>query len=436
MEASRLSEMSADNFKSQSNLLTSPQFFVTGQSSKDKSPTLLGELQGTERRNQGVQSGIQTNTAFGVQGRLYFSHDNQQTLGSSFIPVGQESIDLQSYNLELKIPVWQNGFGRDVRSQRRAIQAQAEAEKFQASFEAQSTLQRAETAYYRLAKLQSEKEVLLRLVDQGNKLTSWAKEKVGSRLLEKSNLTESIAAKASRDLELRAKDLEYQDALREFNSLRQFPLDTQVALSAINDLVEKKSKFLPPQITESRIDVKAQERAIEAEKENLKRSKELLKPRLDITGKLASFTKQSDINDTRRCTDVNACSQVVVGLTFEMPLDFSNTEKAASSANQKIEAREAALARARIDSADGLSRIQKSLELIDQQIIASRELLKAQENRLKEERNRQKLGRGSTFDVIRAEQDFSQSELALIQIYFAKLQTLSSLRLYASSEVP
>ena len=435
IEASRLNKKASENADAQARLLTSPQFFATGQTVRDKSPTLLGELQGTERQSQAIQTGLQSQTDFGLQGRIYFSHDQQKTLGSSFIQPGQEQIDLQSYNVELKLPLWQNSFGRDTRLQKSSITAQAEAELAQSTFENKNTLQAAELAYYRLSRLQQEQQVLRRLVEQGEKLVSFARSKVGSRLLERSNLTEASAALASRELELQAKAIEYEDALREFNAIREFALDTTVSLEPIENQL-RSTKLTEVSSVLMRLDLKVQEKAIEAEKLSLKRSQEALKPRLDFSTKLSSFTKQSDFNDTRRCIDANACSQVVVGLNFEMPLDFSNVEKAKESASYRIQAREASLNRARLESDSQLERLKKNLELVDSQIKASERLLSAQKERLKEERNRQRLGLGSTFDVIRAEQDFSQSELSLIQSQAAKLEVLSQLKLFVAREEP
>lgn len=117
-----------------------------------------------------------------------------------------------------------------------------------------------------------------------------------------------------------------------------------------------------------------------------------------------------------------------------MPLDFGSVNDARSAADFRVKAREASLIRARSESDTQLVRLQRSLELIDQQIVASDGLIKAQQDRLAEERKRQKLGRGSTFDIIRAEQDLSQSELYLIQLQFSKLEALSSLRIFVPSE--
>ncbi len=434
IESANLSKKASETGDSEAAVLTSPQFFTSAQVARDKSPTLLGDLQGTDRRGQTLQSGFQSQTDFGVQGRLYFSHDQQRTLGSSFVQPGQEQIDLQSYNLELKLPLWQNGFGRDLRLQKSAIKSQAKAEGFQADFDYQSTIHRAESTYYRLSRLQEEVQVLSGLVDQGEKLVSWARTRVGSRLLEKSNLTESQAAFAGRELELKGKQLEYEDALRDFNSIREFPLDTKVTLSSVKEVLSKVSRETSIKATFVRLDLRAQEQLIDAEKKSLERALEALKPKLDLSTRFASFTKQSDLNDTRRCTSTDSCSQVVLGLNFEMPLDFGSVDKASAASRYRIQAREASLNRARTESDSQLNRLRKSFELLDAQILASEQLLKAQSERLKEERSRQRLGRGSTFDVIRAEQDYSQSELTLLALQFSKLDAISQLRLFVSPE--
>lgn len=431
--ASQYSEKSANLSTAQSALLTAPQFFANALSSSDKSPTIMGSLNGTERQNKNLQSGFQMNSNLGLQGRLYYSHDEQKILGSTFIPPEQDTLKLESYNIELKLPIWQNGFGRDVRFQKNAIEQQAKAESIQARFENESVLLQAEVAYFKLAKLQQEREVLLRLKDQGEKLVDWTRKRADSRLLEKSNLNESIAALAGRDLELKRKILEYEDALKEFNSIREVALDTPATLTSLKEqLSSVKTRDLSQKLV--RLDLKAHESAIESEKSSLERSKELLKPKLDLSTKLATFKKQNNIDDTSRCTDSNACSQFVIGVNFEMPLDFGSVNDARSAADFRVKAREASLIRARSESDTQLVRLQRSLELIDQQIVASDGLIKAQQDRLAEERKRQKLGRGSTFDIIRAEQDLSQSELYLIQLQFSKLEALSSLRIFVPSE--
>lgn len=286
--ASQYSEKSANLSTAQSALLTAPQFFANALSSSDKSPTIMGSLNGTERQNKNLQSGFQMNSNLGLQGRLYYSHDEQKILGSTFIPPEQDTLKLESYNIELKLPIWQNGFGRDVRFQKNAIEQQAKAESIQARFENESVLLQAEVAYFKLAKLQQEREVLLRLKDQGEKLVDWTRKRADSRLLEKSNLNESIAALAGRDLELKRKILEYEDALKEFNSIREVALDTPATLTSLKEqLSSVKTRDLSQKLV--RLDLKAHESAIESEKSSLERSKELLKPKLDLSTKLATF---------------------------------------------------------------------------------------------------------------------------------------------------
>jgi outer membrane protein TolC len=431
--AAHFSEKSANLSNAQGALLTAPQFFATALSSSDKSPTIMGALNGTERQNKNLQSGFQMSSVLGLQGRIYYAHDEQKIIGSSFIPPEQDTLNLESYNIELKLPIWQNGFGRDVRFQKNAIEQQAKAESTQARFENESILLQAEIAYFKLSKLQQEREVLFRLKDQGEKLVSWTRNRSESRLLEKSNLNESVAALAGRDLELKRKILEYEDALKEFNSIREVALDTPATVTPLQEqLSSTKIRGLTQNLV--RLDLKSHESAIESERSSLERSKEALKPKIDLSTKFATFKKQNDLDDTSRCTDSNACSQFVLGINFEMPLDFGSIKDARSAADFRVKAREAFLIRARSESNAQLVRLQRSLELIDQQIVSSDGLIKAQQDRLAEERKRQKLGRGSTFDIIRAEQDLSQSELYLIQLQFSKLEALSSLRLFVPSE--
>jgi outer membrane protein TolC len=417
--------------KAQSYLLTAPSFFAEARSTEDKSPTLLGELQGTYRKNQTFTTGLQFRSLYGFNGRAFIAGEQQGIFGSSFIEPGKNEVYFQSSNLEVSVPLWQGFMGNTVRLERDRILTSAQAEKSLAEFEKQGTLIEAELSYLRLAKLHREIEVIEELVRQGERLVSFSRQKVSQRLLEITNLKESEAALSARRLELEARRAEKRDAEKVFQSFLEAESLTEIELEPLERLFEK-SKIL--ERIPVRKDLEAQALALESDQAVLSATDESLKPRLDLSARAATFNQQSNFNDSQRCRSANDCSLYSVGVYLEVPLDRESVSKSRAAIAGRLKARELTFKRVEYDSGIEFKRLHQQLELTRKQIGFAEDLVKIQNERLREERKRQTFGRGSTFDVIRSEQDHSQSILNDLQIRYAYLEAATRLKSFAEKK--
>lgn len=419
--------------KAQSSLVNSPRFFMEARTTEDKSPTLLGELQGTYRKNQSFATGFSFQSELGFDARAYVSGDKQGTFGSSFIESGKEEVYFQGSNLELSIPLWQGFLGKSLELEKSKILSQSVAENANAKYQKQQLLVEAELSYLRLAKLQNEIEILRELVKQGERLAAYAEKKVGQRLLEVTNLKESQAALSARQLQFESKLAEKSDATKEFLSFIQANnLQDQYEVERLDSIFEgmRTQERIP-----SRLDIKVQASALEVDRAQLLEATESLKPKLELTSRYSSFNQQSNFNDSRRCISQNDCSILSFGVFFEIPLELNNLSEVRSAISNRLRARELMLHRAKYDSKAEFDRLVNQIDLGRKRLSFSEDLVKIQKQRLQEERRRQNFGRGSTFDVIRAEQDHSQSLLSDIEIKHFLLESNARLKLFEEKQL-
>lgn len=418
--------------RSQGELLTSTQAFGNASHLNDKSPTLLSDFQGTERRNTTLELGLQKQTRFGLQGRLFLNNNSQRTIGASLLGPGQDELTLQSYNLELKLPVWKNGFGRDVRLRQESSANVSEASRKKAELELLELENRASLTYLKLSRVRTAKRLVGELTDQGEGLVAWVQRRVNARLLEESDLAQAQAALSSRKLQLEAMAMEEAELEREFNLLRDQEDSRPIGeLEPFSDVVKELESLKVS--ADHRKDLAILKLSVEAEQKEIALKKEDFLPEIALTTRLAAFTKQSDLNDTRRCLDPLNCSQVYVGVAVAVPLDFASASEGLEAVNKRMHAKKLALAKSEQEARVGFAKLTRSRELLRKQLALSRELVAHQNKRLAEERRKQRLGRSSTFDLIRAEQERAEAELSRLGLVYSFLEVTHQLRFYEES---
>lgn len=419
--------------KAQSSLVNSPSFFLDARTTEDKSPTLIGELQGTYRKNQSFATGFNFRSNLGINTKAYLSGDRQGIFGSSFIESGKNEVYFQGSNLEVSIPLWQGFLGRSLELEKSKVLSQSQAENANANYQKQQLLVEAELSYLRLSKIQNEIEILEELVKQGERLALYAERKVQQRLLEVTNLKESQAALSARRLQLESKLAEKSNVTKEFLSFIQAKnLQDHYEVENLDSVFEKMkvNDRLP-----SRLDIKAQASALEVDRAQLLEANEYLKPKLELSSRYSTFNQQSNFNDSRRCISQNDCSVFSVGVYFEIPLEQKNLSEVESAIANRLRARELMFQRAKYDSTVEFDRLVNQIDLGRRQLGFSENLVKIQKQRLDEERKRQNFGRGSTFDVIRAEQDHSQSLLSDVEIKHFLLESNARMKLFEEKKL-
>jgi outer membrane protein TolC len=416
---------------SKANLLTSPQYFANGDSSVDKSPTTNPAQNGTERKITNFQTGLEMQTEFGLSGKVYFGQTYYRVLGTNPIYVSPDLTSgvQQYYGTELKIPLLKNGFGRDVQAKKKAIEKSSLATQGLAKFKQLQLENQAKMLYLKVEQLQEVIQLKQTGIEQHAKLVKWVTERVHSKILEPSDLSQSIAAKQQKDLSLQSSLLELSQAKRDFNNLMNEPSEKPLPkLQSLDYLIPNSE--IKINLDLQRKDIKSLEKSIEAEKETFISERENFKPELNIVGKALGYTNQSSLNDTSRCTSFENCANLYIGINFKVPLEFESLNNSYDSAGTKIQEKEFQLAAAKSQAKNDLNKIYQTSKILKLQRDLSVKIIATEKQRLEEEHKRQTYGRASAFDIIRAEQDYLQSQLTLLSIMYSQAELNTNLKLF------
>lgn len=415
-------------------LLTSPQFFLNADTGQDKSPTVSPSSNGTLKSLSEVQTGIQMQTDFGLSGQIFVGESDTKISGASpnYLPPDNTQLVLQSYGAELQFPLLKNGFGRDIQLKKQSIQNASDANNAYSKFQQLQLENKARLIYLKVEKLLETIELQKMSLAQGESLVRWVKERVDTKILEESDLSQSIASMQARDLNLQSSLLSLAEAKKDFNTMLGLePNHPLPNLQHLTQLVPNTVLIQHSPLVRS--DIKALTKSIAADKSSYLAKQENYKPELNIIGKAASFTKQSDNNDTARCTSIQACSQFYIGMTLSVPLDFEATENSIAATESRIKAKELSLEDAKKQSISDIQKLFQTSRLLKMQRDLSSRIITTQKMRLDQEHKRQLYGRASAFDIIRAEQDYTESQLNLLAIIYSQAEVNTNYKLFEES---
>ena len=430
-QASDVNKTASVQETSTAKLLTSPQFYATADTSEDKSPTTAPQINGTLRTTSEVQTGVQMQTDFGLNGKVFVGESDTKVSGAdpNFLPPNQAELVLQNYGVELQLPILKNGFGRDVQLKKEFIQNSSDASFAYAQFDQLQLENKASLTYLKVAKLQEMENLQKTSYAQGESLVRWVKERVDTKILEPSDLSQSIASMQVRDLNLQSTLLSLSEAQKDFNTIIGLdPSHILPKLQSLEELVPNKELISSAMYVRS--DVKALSKSVAADRGNLLLKQEDFKPELNIVGKAVGYTKQSNLNDTARCTSFQDCSQSYIGLTFKIPLDIAAVDNSLASTESRIKAKELSLEDAKKQSAADVQKLFQTSRLLKMQRDLSRKIIETQKLRLSQEHKRQIYGRASAFDIIRAEQDYVDSQLNCLAIIYSQAEINTNFKLF------
>ena len=430
-QASQISQISADQQSYTADLITSPQIIASANTMDDKSPTTNPIQNGTERKTSDFQTGLEIKTDLGLSGKVYIGETILKASGTNpqYVSPDLTSGILQYYGTEIEIPFLKNGFGRDVEFEKEAIKKSSDASIAYAHFDQLQYENKARLLYLTAARLQESINLQKTSLAQGKTLVNWVQERVHTKILESTDLSQAIASMQERDLNLQASLLALADAQKDLNTfIGRDPSTPLPKLQLLDELVPNKE--IKPSELFIRSDVKALSKLIDSQRNQLLAQKEDFKAELNLVGKAVGYTKQSNVNDTARCTSFQECSQFYVGITFKMPLNFGAIDNSLESVETKIREKELNLEDSQKQSYSDVQKLFHKSRLLKMQRDLSNKIIETQKLRLSQERKRQVYGRASAFDIIRAEQDYVVSQLNLLSIIYSQAEINANFKLF------
>ena len=416
--------------QSEGSLLTMPRLFANGQWVNNENQTTNPAFTGVKTLQSSYSLGLESQTTFGLSGKLYYNLTHTELAGANPAFVPYTNYYEAKPVLELNQSLWKNGFGREVRAMREAIEAGARAVAYLESFTSKAQLAEAEAAYWRLSMAREFLELQDESLKRGLRLRDWSSRRVRTQLADRSDLLQAEAGLGLRELERQQAYEEERTASRNFNSLRG---------TASDDVPEKLTAFSEdalklPDLGETREDVRAFEENMKATKAQAVMSAEKNRPTLDVYAMLTRNAINVDQAEAMNKATDAAHQGTVVGVKFNMPLDIGSMNEAVDGWHREAKAAELKWERKRFEAEKDRRELRFKVTETKKRFKIAQEMEAAQKNKYFHEKDRHSKGRTTTFLVLQFEQDLALAQLNRIRVQTELLGLISQMKLYGSAQ--
>ncbi len=422
-QGSRLTAREAD-------LFFSPALIAEARSGSDSRETQNPTFQGSKSRNNALSLGVRQQFSFGLQAQLTYNYGFFEVTGANpaFLPLSSWSEGRLA--LELTQPLWRNGFGREVRAQLEMAEANALAASFNNSFAGKMLMAEAESAYWRLVLARESVRVSRDTLERQGKLKEWSAGRVKLQLADRSDLLQSDVAVDARRLELRAAEDEERAAARAFNSARgRDSDDVPEKLQALDGA--EMDKIAAPARSQFREDVLAAEQQSRLGEASARAGREKNLPQVDLFGTVATTGRDATVGGATAESFTATRPVLGIGVRATVPLNFGATSDAREGYAHNKASAVYAFERKRFEQERDWNNLVRRLEESKTRLKLARALEGSQRDKLVYERDRQRRGRSTTFQVLQFEQDYASAQLNHIRVQAEVLSILIQMKTFA-----
>lgn len=415
----------------EADLITSPYFFAEARQSFDSTVPAPPQSPSYEEKNVSLYTaGLKQTFNFGLEAKLAYSITKTKFDNPDFAPGVDSEYWNATPNIELRMPLWGNGFGRTVQAQAEVTRNQNLADQYGSLANSQNLLINAEVAYWQLSTAKERVAIQEQALGAGQNIYNYVNKQKQKNLGENADVLQANALIESYKLQLQQAQNDVERAQRAFNTyLNQDSTIPAPALETV-DYNNLQNVVLPDSRPGDRLDVKA----ARAQTALAKASSELIlernKPTLDVVGGYALQGRGLEASRAFRNGNKNDYDSGYVGVMFNMPLNFSAVSDATAGARRlrdSAEINEQNLTYTQdqdwIDLKQRLSESKATLKI-------ARSMEAAQKSKLENERTRLRQGRTTTYQVLLFEQDYTSSQASRILAATQIIAIESQLKLY------
>lgn len=389
-----------------------------------------------EIRANSYNLGLSQEFSFGVQMKLNYNLFKTQFFNAGF---GAIPLPFENWNaipsVDVEIPLWQNLFARSSRASRDITVAQNRAEFEAANLSQTEVLINAQLAYWRLATAQSVVRLQKEAFSRSKDLYEFIQKKARMDLRDKSDVLQTKAAYVANELDLKLALDEERSAQRNFNRWRFEAPETAVPALKALDAESFDRTALPQQRPGERLDVTIAQEQSKLSKAVAIMAEERNKPALSLVGSYA-MNGRNDLRASDAISNVNTSNRnsYAYGVQFTVPLHLGASADAREGARLRQAAADADLEFKKKDQdlqwADLVANHQESLNRLD----LLGQIVKAQLEKLQEEKRLIRLGRSSLFNVLNFEQEYLRSEKVRAQSLYESLSLRLQGQLYTGGK--
>lgn len=419
--------------KDEARLLTRPNLFANVTFYSDAKPTVAPSFMGTRTLADTYNFGFSQQTPFGLSGKLYYQWTYTRIEGaSSPVPLSLPIFYEAKPVLELNQSLLKNGFGSELRSQVQAAESGTLAQAYGEQFKLKAALAEAEGAFWRLAISRQLVQVQKESLERASRLKEWNSNRAKSGLGDRSDELQAQANLQVRTLEYESALNEERNASQTFNSLRGID---EAEVKDVLPIMDKNltEKLMLPEKKEMRLDVKAAQELTKVAEANAQLGKERNSPVLDVFGSVATNGRTDQWGSSVSDSFTTQFPTFTVGVKFQAALDIGQVLDDRRAYSAELKAAELNYRRKAFEEAQQYKDLVKKFEEAKSRLKLCYGIEEVQEKKLAREKERLKLGRSVTYQVILFEQDYASAELLRLKTQGEVLGLFSQLKLYGDA---
>lgn len=430
----RVQAEGAELLSKEADLLTSPYFFAEGRHSFDTTLPAPPQSPSWEVKNEGMYSaGITQKFNFGLEAKLAYTLTKTSYEKPDFAAGVESSYWDATPEIELKMPLWGNGFGRTIKAQAEVTRNQNLADQYGALATSQNLLINAEVAYWQLSAAKERLVVQQQALGAGQNIYNFVNRQKQKNLGESADVLQANALIESYKLQLQQAQNDVERAQRAFNTYLNLESSSPSPELEKVDYAQLQSIVIPEARPGERLDVKAARAQAALAKASSALVLERNKPTLDVIGGYA--LQGRGVEASKAFTNGNKTNHDsgYVGLMFNMPLNFSAVSDARAGAKRlqdsaEINERNLVYTQEQdwFDLKQRLAESQAALKI-------ARSMENAQKAKLDNERTRLRQGRTTTYQVLLFEQDYSTAQASRILSASEIIALQAQLKLYSAT---
>lgn len=418
--------------KEEASLLVKPQFFSNLTFYSDAKPTAAPVFQGTKTMVDTYNFGISQQTPFGLSGKLFYQWTWTRIEGANPQFLNPARFYEAKPVLELSQSLLKNGFGSETRSNVQVVESGTLAQTYAEAFKLKIALVEAEGVFWRLAAARQMVEVQKESLERAKRLRDWNRKRVKRGLADPSDELQAEANLQVRTLEYEASVNEMESASRKFNSFRgtseskvseELPRFDQKTTAQLKNI----SQYQP------RLDVKAAQELTKVAEAQAQLGKERNTPTLDLFGSLATNGRTPEFSSAFSDSFTTQYPTFTVGLKFQTALDVGQVLDNRRAYSNELKAAELEYRRKAFEGEREFEDLTRRFQQAKDRLQLSFNIETVQKKKLERERQRLKVGRSVTYQVILFEQDFAAAELLRLKTQAEVLGLHAQLKLYEES---
>lgn len=418
---------------SEADLITSPLFFASGRKSFDGKRSSPPVMVFDQIKSDNLSLGVSQQFNFGLKANFSYSLLQTEYVGANFgagIPTRYWDL---SPKVDLVMPLWANGFGRDVEAKQVVARKQNLADQYANLAQSKNLLVEAEVSYWRLSSAQERVQIQESALKAGKSILEYVEGKKRKNLGEAADVLQAKALVEAYQLQLQLANNEKQSAERAFNTFINLAADaTTPVLDSLNYSALEKIE-IPDARPGERLDVQATKAQADLARATSELIVERNKPTLDLMGGYALNGRGPDTASAFENANKATRDAGYVGVLFQIPLNFKATADARAGARRLKDSAEINVKNITFKQEQDWLDLKQKLSESKATLKLARAMESAQKSKLENERQRLRQGRTTTYQVLLFEQDFTSAQSSRVESAKQIVALQSQLKYYQTT---